>query len=133
MIVNENDESINIFRFALLFIKSIFNVMHKLAWSKNIFDWKVHCIIENSGHMILVITNIIWLSNKNFTDLKNTSSLSIFTPKIFLNFWNCINSDTIKSKSFNLFFDPCLQIFSCIRIALIKSRRSAILQFLTSF
>ena len=108
VIVYENSESINVFEFALFFSKSIFDVLHWLTWSENIFDCEVHGIIEKSGHMVLVVTNIVWVTIKNFTHLKNASSLSIFTPKIFWNFWNCVNSDSIKSKSVNLLFNPSL-------------------------
>jgi hypothetical protein len=79
-----------------------------LSRSKNIFNCEIHWIIKKSSDMILIITNIVWISIEDFTHLKDTRCLSIFTPKIFGYFRDRVNSNSIKSKSINLLFDPSL-------------------------
>jgi hypothetical protein len=48
--------------------------------------------------MLLIVSDIVCITVKYFTHLEHTSSLSVFTPKIFWNFGNSINTDTIKVK-----------------------------------
>lgn len=120
VVINEDTKSIDIFEFTVLLIKSVFEVLHALSRSKNILDGEVHWIVEKTGEIVRVWTNVIWISVKAFTHLENTSSLAVLAPETFFNFWDCVDSDTIELIGIDQVLDPIFKILSNITVTLVK-------------
>ena len=59
VVVNEDTEGINVLEFAIFFSESVFDVVHALSRSKNILDGEVHWVVEQSGQMLLIWTNVV--------------------------------------------------------------------------
>lgn len=59
VVVNEDTEGINVLEFAIFFSESVFDVVHALSRSKNILDREVHWVVEQSGQVLLIWTNVV--------------------------------------------------------------------------
>jgi hypothetical protein len=120
MVINENTKSVNVLEVGGFGIVSWFNLIHGFTTAKYVLNCIVHWIVEQSCQIILIWTNIGRVSIKAFAHLENTCGCSIFRPKTFRNFWNCVNSYSIKAIGLNEIFNPILKILTNIRIVLIK-------------
>jgi len=99
VVIYKNTKGINILEFAILFSKSILKVVHGLSRSKNILNREIHWIVKYCGEMVLIWTDIIWITVKDLSHLENTSCFSILTPEVWVNLWNSVNSNTVKAVS----------------------------------
>lgn len=96
MIVNEKTEGAYIFEFSRFFSISVPDVMHIFLASENISDCVVHRVVEKARDMILIVAHIIWVSIEDFSHLENTSCGGELIPVLFWNFWDGIDSNTVK-------------------------------------
>jgi len=120
VVIDEDTKSIDIFEFTVLLSKSVFEVLHALSRSENILDGEVHWIVEKTGKMLRVWTNVVWISVKAFSHLENTSSLTVLAPEISFNFWDCVDSDTIELIGIDQVLNPIFKVLSDITIVLVK-------------
>lgn len=121
MIVDKDAKCINVFEMALLFCISILDVVHRLT-TKNVLDCEIHWIVEKCSQVILVRSNIRWITIEVFTHLEHARRLSILCPETHWNFRNSINSNAIEFVSLNQILDPILQVISDIVIFLSEVR-----------
>jgi len=111
VVVNENTESIHVLKVALLFVKSILDVVHRLA-TEDVLDREVHWVVEKSGQGILVWSNVVWITVEVLAHLEHARSLSILGPEVHWNLWNRVDSNTIETVCIHQILDPILQVFS---------------------
>lgn len=97
MVINEDTKSINVFEGLGFLCPSVADDSHWFTIGKSISNWVVHWVVEKSCKMVLVVTNIIRETVEALTHLEDTSCLAKFTPEVFRDFRNSINSDTVKT------------------------------------
>ena len=100
----------------------MFNITHVKTRTEDIFNGVVHWVIENTRDVILIRTDVSRISIEAFSHLENSRSCSKFTPKVFWNLWNGIDSNTVKTICSNQILNPVFMSLSDIRVALIEIR-----------
>lgn len=111
MIVHEDTKSIYVFKVTLLFIKSVLDVVHSLT-TEDILNRVVHWIVEQCGQVILVWSNVGWVTVEALAHLEHASRLSVLAPEVLWNLRNGIDSNTIEAVSLYQILDPVLQLSS---------------------
>jgi len=96
MVVNEETKCRNIFELASFLSIPIPDVVHIFLTSKYIPNGVVHGVVEQALNMVLVITNIVWVTIEHLTHLKHAGCCGELVPILLGNFWNGINSYTIE-------------------------------------
>jgi len=119
VIVNEDTEGIQVSEMRGLFLKSVLDIVHRLS-TEDILNGEVHWIVEESGQVVLVWTDVGWVTIEVLTHLEHTSSISVFLPEIFWNFWDGIDSDTVEAVGINKVLDPVLEVVSNPAIRLVE-------------
>lgn len=120
VIVNKKTQNTLIIEVILLGVVAVCNLDHVLCISENIRDCVVHRVVEKGSDIVLVWTNIGWVTIEALSHLENTRCSTIFSPEIFTNFWNGINTNTIKLILGNESLNPVLEVASDVRSILIK-------------
>jgi hypothetical protein len=62
--------------------------------------------------MLLVWTDIGWISIEAFSHLEDSCCLPIFVPEVLGYLWDCINSNSIKIEVLNELRDPALELIA---------------------
>lgn len=78
-----------------------------------------HWVVKKSFNVILVVSNIANTSVEYFTHLEDSSGSGVFCPKIFGNFWDCIDADPVKIVLGYDVFNPIFEVLTGISIVLI--------------
>lgn len=120
VIINKKTEGIDIFEGQILNIVAVVDIYEAFTTSKYVTDRVVHGVVEKCCDVVLVWAYISWISVESLSHLENTRCLPVFSPEVFSDFRNGVNSDTIKVKSFYDIFYPILKVSAHIRIILIK-------------
>jgi hypothetical protein len=132
VVVDEDTKGIDIFEVWVFLLESVFDSIHRLTWSKNILDGKVHWIVEETLKLLLIWSNVGWITVEAFSHLEDSRSLSKLRPEVVWYLWDGIDSNTIKAKVINQIFDPRLEIPSNIIVSLVqiwKTSKSAVFNF----
>lgn len=103
-----------------LSVVSVFDLVHALLSSENVLDGVVHWIVEETSEVVLVWTNIVWISVEALSHLEDSRGLSVLSPELSFDFWDGINSDTIEVVLLDQVVDPGLQVLSDVRVVLVK-------------
>jgi hypothetical protein len=119
VVVDENSESGEILEGTLSVI-SVSNLVHALLSSENILDSVVHWVVEEASEVLLVWSNIVWISVEALSHLENARGLSVLRPELSFDFWDGIDSDSIKVVLLDQVVDPGLQVLSNIRVVLVE-------------
>lgn len=119
VVVDEDSESREILE-GTFSVVSVSDLVHALLSSENILDGVVHWVIEESSQVLLVWTNIVWISIEALSHLENARGLSIFRPELSFDFWDRVDSDSIKVVLLYQIVDPGLQVLSDVGIVLVK-------------
>lgn len=120
MIINEDTKSIDVFEMLTFSIVAILNLLHVLSRTEYITDSIVHWVVKQGCKMILVWTNVSRIAIETLTHLEYTSGLAVLTPEIFWNFWNGIDTNTIKVISLDQVLHPVFEVLANPRILLSK-------------
>ena len=91
---------------------SVLDSVHGLATAPDVTDGVVHRVVEQGVDVLLVRTDVGWVTVEAFTNLEDASCLSILGPKIFWNMWDRVDSDSIKLVFVDEVLDPVLKILS---------------------
>jgi hypothetical protein len=119
VIVDENTEGIDVFEFTILLSESVFDSIHALSRSKNILDGEIHWVVEKSGKMVLIWTNVVCISVEALSHLEHASSLSVLTPEIGWDFWDGVDSNTVELIGADQVFDPVLKVLSDVAVGVL--------------
>jgi hypothetical protein len=119
VVVDENSESGEILEGTLSVI-SVSNLVHALLSSEYILDSVVHWVVEEASEVLLVWSNIVWISVEALSHLENARGLSVLRPELSFDFWDGIDSDSIKVVLLDQVVDPGLQVLSNIRVVLVE-------------
>ena len=101
MIVNEDTEGINVSELLSLLDPSVGDTSHGSLGLPCVLDCVIHRIIEETSDVILIVTNVSWISIEALSHLEDACGLSEFAPEILGNLWDCVDSNTVKVVSFN--------------------------------
>jgi hypothetical protein len=123
VVVNENTKGVQVFEVRGLLLISILDAVHGLA-AKNVLDGEVHWVVEETSQVFLIWTNVSWVTVKVLTHLEHSRCLSVLTPEIFRNFWNSIDSNSIKSVGLDKVLNPVLKVASNVVVLLIEIRKT---------
>jgi len=110
MIVNEQTQRVNITKSKIFNIIASINLDEAVTISEHITDRVVHWVVKETSDVILVGSNISWVSVEALTHLENTRCITIFLPEILGYLRNCINTNTIEVKGFDDILNPVLKI-----------------------
>jgi len=120
VIVNEDTEGINILEFTIFFSKSVFDTVHAFSRSKYVLDGVVHWIIEKTVQILLIWSNVAWVTVEALSHLEDSGRLSVLSPEITFDFWYCVDSNTIELIGVDQVFNPGFKISSNILVILVK-------------
>jgi hypothetical protein len=101
VVVDKQTESVEICEVRSFSIVALFDGTHPLLVAKDIVDGVVHWVVKECSDSSLILSNIAWITVEALTHLEDSSSLSKLSPEIFGHFWNCVDSNSIKSVSLN--------------------------------
>ena len=133
VVVDEDTKGINILEFTVFLGKSVFDLIHTFSRSKDVLDGVVHWIVEKTSEIVLIWSNVAWISVEALSHLENTSSLTVLTPELALDLWDCVNSNSIELIGVDQVFNPVFKILSDITIILVdiwKISESAVFNFM---
>jgi hypothetical protein len=97
MIINKDSKCINVLKMGTLCIITSLNLIHGLATSKYILDCIIHWVVKETGNIVLIWSNICWITIKALTHLKYTGRCTILSPKALRNLWNSVDTNSIKA------------------------------------
>lgn len=83
---------------------------HGLAGTKNILYCKEHGIVEEGGHIVLVVSHIVGISVKYLTHLKDASSLTVLGPERLRHVRDCVDADSVEIEAADSFIYPFFEI-----------------------
>ena len=108
VVIDKDTEGIDILEVLGLLVISVTDVVHGFRATEDIADRVIHGVVEKSGQMVLIWSNIGWITIEAFSHLEDASSFSVFRPKVCWDLWNSINSNTIEAILLDDTLDPVL-------------------------
>lgn len=125
VIVNKYSKSIDVFEFSILLVVSVSDVLHALVVPEHVLDSVVHGVIEQSGQVVGVRTNIGGVSIEALTHLEDSRRISVLLPEVFRDLRDGVNSNSVKIVILDCLLDPVLQVASDVTILLGKIREAS--------
>ena len=83
-------------------------------------DSEVHRVVEQPGHVILIIRHVADVTIEALTHLEHSCSFAILRPEWFLNVRDGVDTDAIELVLRDNGADPCLEVGAHVVIGLVK-------------
>lgn len=125
VVVNEDTKSIKVLEMTLLLLPSSRDLLHRLLSSEHVLDGIVHWVVEKPSDMILIRTDISWVTIEAFSHLEHSRSLSKLAPEVFWDLRDGINSNTIEAEVSDEALDPVFKVTSDVVVFLSKIRKTS--------
>ena len=78
MVVHKGTKSVNIFKRGLLLVVEYSEGIHRVTRTIDIVKRKEHWIVEESSHMVLVVSDVRHTSIKDFAHLEYSRCSTVF-------------------------------------------------------
>ena len=130
VIVHKDTKGINVVEVRFFFVVAALDVVHGLGRTEDVADSVVHGVVEESGQMILVGSNVSGISIEAFSHLENAGRSSIFGPEISWNLWNGVDADSIEVKLRDEVLYPVLEVSAdviVLSVVIWESSKTAVL------
>mmetsp|Transcript_3241 Transcript_3241/g.3187 ORF Transcript_3241/g.3187 Transcript_3241/m.3187 type:complete len:233 (+) Transcript_3241:572-1270(+) len=124
MVVQEHSKSVNIIEVGFFRVVPFFNFVHGITTNPDISDVEEQWIVEESSQIPLIAAHVGGAPVKHLSHLEDSCSIPKLIPEPFWDFRDCVDSDSIKVKSFNHSGDPILKILSDFRVLLFQVREA---------
>lgn len=120
VVVNKDTEGSDIAEVGSLLVVAALNVTHPGSISENIVNSVVHRVIKEGSDGALVASNIRRVSVEALTHLEDSTCWPKFTPEIFTDLRDSVNSDPIEAIIRYEISNPGLELGSDICVVLIQ-------------
>lgn len=78
VVINEDTKRMDILEVLALSVVAVLNLVHRLSTTENIQNSVVHGVIEHSGEISLVRTNVSGITIEAFTHLEDSGGCTVF-------------------------------------------------------
>ena len=120
VVVDKDTKSIDVLEVLGLLVIAVTDVVHGFRATENIADSVIHWVIEKCGQVVLIRSNIGWVTVEALSHLENSRSFTVLRPKVCWDLWDGINSNTVEVILIDDTLDPVFEITTNIVIALVK-------------
>lgn len=110
MVVDKHSKGIDITEVSLLNTVSVADIIHGLSTSKDIANGVVHWVVEQSCDVILIGTDVGWVTIEALSHLEDASSLTILLPEVAWHLWDSVNSNSIEAVLLDNATNPALKV-----------------------
>ena len=120
VVVDKDTKSIDVLEVLGLLVIAVTDVVHGFRATENIADSVIHWVIEKGGQVVLIRSNIGWVTVEALSHLEHSRSFTVLRPKVCWDLWDGINSNTVEVILIDDTLDPVFEITTNIVIALVK-------------
>lgn len=119
MIVDEDSEGINIFKVFCLVGIPIADVVHRLVTAKNVADRVVHGVVKHTGDVILIRSDVCWITVEALAHLEHACRCAILTPEVLGYLGDSVDTNAIELVLSDDVFNPGFEIISNVRVTVL--------------
>jgi hypothetical protein len=133
VVVDEETEGGDVGEVTLLSIVAVLDVTHVLARAKHILDGVVHGVVEESGDVTLVGSDVSRVAVEVLSHLEDARGISELLPEVLSNFGNGVDTNTIEVVRGDEVLNPVLELATDPLVVLVeigKIGKTAVLNLL---
>jgi len=120
VVINEEAERINVVEVRPFLIIPLHELVHVVSTTEDVANGVVHRIVEESGDVILIGTDVGWISVEALSHLEDSGGRSILSPERSFNFGNSVDTDSVKVVLLDDVMYPVFEGLANPRVVLIK-------------
>lgn len=119
VVIDEDTECVNVLEVAALLVVSVPDAIHGLVGTEHVADSVEHRVVEKSGKIVLVGSDVCGISVEVLAHLEDAGSLTVLLPEVLGHLRDSIDADTVEVVGLNDALDPVLKVATYVVVFMV--------------
>ena len=120
VVVDEDTKGIDVTEVAVLLFVSVADAGHVLACAEDVADRVEHWVVEETGEVLLVGSNVCGVTVEALSHLEDAGGLTELTPELALDLRDGIDTDAIEAVLRHDALNPVLEVSTDVIVVLVE-------------